>query len=148
MKLKKELYQQYVKEHAKPSPIFKNCIFAFLIGGSICIFAELLCYLYSFIPAIPSSFIPTLASITLIFISVLLTGLSLYDKIAKIAGAGTLVPITGFANAVASPAIDSRAEGYILGVGAKIFTVSGPVILYGTLAGTIYGIIYWITTLF
>ena len=148
MKLKKELYQQYVKEHAKPSPIFKNCIFAFLIGGSICILAELLCYLYSFIPAIPSSFIPTLASITLIFISVLLTGLSLYDKIAKIAGAGTLVPITGFANAVASPAIDSRAEGYILGVGAKIFTVSGPVILYGTLAGTIYGIIYWITTLF
>ncbi len=148
MKLKKELYQQYVKEHAKPSPTFKNCIFAFLIGGSICIFAELLCYLYSFIPAIPSSFIPTLASITLIFISVLLTGLSLYDKIAKIAGAGTLVPITGFANAVASPAIDSRAEGYILGVGAKIFTVSGPVILYGTLAGTIYGIIYWITTLF
>ena len=148
MKLEKENYKKYVKEHAKPSPVLKNCIFAFLIGGSICLLGELLCYLYSFIPAIPSSFIPTLASITLIFISVLLTGLSLFDKIAKIAGAGTLVPITGFANAVASPAIDSRAEGYILGVGAKIFTVSGPVILYGTLAGTVYGIVYWISTLF
>ena len=148
MKLEKENYKKYVKEHAKPSPVLKNCIFAFLIGGSICLLGELLCYLYSFIPAIPSSFIPTLASITLIFISVLLTGLSLYDKIAKVAGAGTLVPITGFANAVASPAIDSRAEGYILGVGAKIFTVSGPVILYGTLAGTVYGIVYWISTLF
>jgi stage V sporulation protein AC len=148
MKLEKENYKKYVKEHAKPSPVLKNCIFAFLIGGAICLLGELLCYLYSFIPAIPSSFIPTLASITLIFISVLLTGLSLYDKIAKVAGAGTLVPITGFANAVASPANDSRAEGYILGVGAKIFTVSGPVILYGTLAGTVYGIVYWISTLF
>jgi stage V sporulation protein AC len=74
--------------------------------------------------------------------------LGIYDKIAKVAGAGTLVPITGFANAVASPAIDARAEGYILGVGAKIFTVSGPVILYGTVAGAIYGIIYWIISLF
>ena len=148
MNLKKESYKQYVEAHAKPSPILKNCIFAFLIGGSICAFAEALCLIYSFIPAIPSSFIPTLASITLIFISVLLTGLSVYDKIAKIAGAGTLVPITGFANAVGSPAIDSRAEGFILGVGAKIFTVSGPVILYGTLAGTLYGIIYWIFSLF
>jgi stage V sporulation protein AC len=148
MKLEKENYKKYVKEHAKPSPVLKNCIFAFLIGGAICLLGEVLCYLYSFIPAIPSSFIPTLASITLIFISVLLTGLSLYDKIAKVAGAGTLVPITGFANAVVSPAIDSRAEGLVLGVGAKIFAVAGPVLLYGTLAGAIYGVIYWITKLF
>ena len=91
---------------------------------------------------------PTLTSISLIFISVLLTGLGVYDKIAKYAGAGTLLPITGFANAVASPAIDAKAEGYVLGVGAKIFTVCGPVILYGTLAGSIYGVIYWVSGLF
>ena len=87
-------------------------------------------------------------SITLIGISAVLTGFGVYDKIAKFGGGGTLVPITGFANAVASPAIDSRAEGYVLGVGAKIFTVSGPVILYGTLTGAIYGLIYWIITAF
>ena len=104
--------------------------------------------LYYSITTIPSSTVPTLVSISLIFISVLLTGIGVYDKIAKIAGAGTLVPITGFANAVAAPAIDARSEGYVLGVGTKIFTVSGPVILYGTLAGAIYGVIYWIYLLF
>lgn len=148
MNMNKAQYKKYVSAHAKRSPIVKNCIFAFLIGGSICLFGEALSMLYSALPFIPSSQASTLVSITLIFISVLLTGFGLYDKIAKIAGAGTLLPITGFANAVASPAIDARAEGYILGVGAKIFTVSGPVILYGTLAGFIYGIIYWIILLF
>lgn len=148
MNMDKKQYKKYAAAHAKPSPIIKNCIFAFLIGGSICLFGELLYMLYSFMPFIPSSQASTLVSVTLIFISVLLTGLGVYDKIAKHAGAGTLLPITGFANAVASPAIDSRAEGYILGVGAKIFTVSGPVILYGTLAGAIYGVIYWIISLF
>lgn len=148
MNMNKEQYKKYASAHAKRSPIFKNCIFAFIIGGSICLLGEVLTMLYKSLSFIPSSQAPTLTSITLIMLSVLLTGLGVYDKIAKIAGAGTLLPITGFANAVASPAIDSRAEGYILGVGAKIFTVSGPVILYGTLAGAIYGIIYWITSLF
>ena len=148
MNMDKNQYKKYADAHAKRSPILKDCILAFLVGGSICLFAELLCMLYRSITFIPSSQAPTLASISLIFISVLLTGLGIYDNIAKYAGAGTLVPITGFANSVASPAIDSRAEGYILGVGAKIFTVSGPVILYGTVAGAIYGVIYWITTLF
>lgn len=86
-------------------------------------------------------------SVTLILVSVLLTALGVFDKIAKFAGAGTLVPITGFANAVASSAMDSRTEGMILGVGAKMFAVSGPVIVYGTLAGAAYGLIYWVTTL-
>lgn len=148
MNMDKQQYKKYADAHAKPSPILKNCVFAFLIGGSICAFAELLRFIYSTLAFIPSSHAPTLTSITLIFISVALTGFGIYDKIAKKAGAGTLVPITGFANAVASSAIDARAEGYILGVGAKIFTVSGPVILYGTLSGFIYGVIYWITTLF
>lgn len=148
MNMDKKQYKKYADAHAKPSPIIKNCLFAFLTGGTICAFAELLRFLYSLISFIPSSQVPTLTSITLIFISVALTGLGIYDKLAKKAGAGTLVPITGFANAVASSAIDARSEGYILGVGAKIFTVSGPVILYGTLAGFIYGVIYWLTTLF
>lgn len=148
MNMDKKQYKKYASAHAKRSPIIKNCFFAFLIGGSICLLGELLCMLYRSLPIIPSSQAPTLTSITLIFISVLLTGLGVYDKIAKLAGAGTLLPITGFANAVASPSIDARSEGYILGVGAKIFVVSGPVILYGTLAGTIYGVIYWVISTF
>ena len=139
MNMNKEQYKKYVSAHAKRSPLLKNCCFAFIIGGFICLLGELLTLLYR------SLFF---TSITLIFLSVLLTGLGVYDKIAKVAGAGTLLPITGFANAVASPAIDSRSEGYVLGVGAKIFTVCGPVILYGTLAGTIYGVIYCIISLF
>ena len=89
-----------------------------------------------------------MASITLIFISVALTGLGVFDNIAKHAGAGTLVPITGFANAVSSQAIDSKSEGYVLGVGAKIFSIAGPVIVYAVLSGTIYGVIYYVFTLF
>lgn len=147
MNMDKNQYKKYADAHAKPSPLLKNCLLAFLVGGSICAFAELLSLFYSLSPFIPSSHVSTLTSITLIFISVVFTGIGVYDKLARIAGAGTLVPITGFANAVASPAIDAKAEGFILGVGAKIFTVSGPVILYGTLAGFIYGVIYWISTL-
>ena len=89
----------------------------------------------------------TLVSVTLIFVTAVLTGIGVFDNIAKVAGAGTLVPITGFANAVVSPAIDTKSEGYILGVGAKIFTIAGPVILYGTLSGAIYGVIYYICML-
>lgn len=148
MNMNKEQYKKYVSAHAKRSPLLKNCCFAFIIGGFICLLGELLTILYRSLSFIPSSQAPTLTSITLIFLSVLLTGLGVYDKIAKVAGAGTLLPITGFANAVASPAIDSRSEGYVLGVGAKIFTVCGPVILYGTLAGAIYGVIYCIISLF
>lgn len=148
MNMDKNQYKKYASAHAKRSPLLKNCFFAFLIGGFICLLGELLSMLYRSLPLIPSSQAPTLTSITLIFISVLLTGFGVYDKIAKLAGAGTLLPITGFANAVASPAIDARSEGYILGVGAKIFVVSGPVILYGTLAGAIYGVIYWAISFF
>ena len=148
MRMNKNQYKKYVEAHQKKSPLFKNCVWAFFIGGSICLLGEALCTLYKYIPFVPSSQAQTLSSITLIFLSVLLTGIGVYDNIAKRAGAGTLLPITGFANAVASPAIDSRSEGYVLGVGAKIFTVCGPVILFGTLAGAIYGVIYWISTLF
>ena len=97
---------------------------------------------------LPKESVKILVPVSLIFIAILLTGLGIFDKIAKLAGAGTLVPITGFANAVASPAIDTKAEGFILGVGAKMFTIAGPVIVYGTAASVVYGIVYWVTTLF
>ncbi|MBQ4066837.1 MAG: SpoVA/SpoVAEb family sporulation membrane protein [Clostridia bacterium] len=146
MKIYGKKYREYADQRAERSPILKNCIKAFLFGGSICCIAQGLKSLYTgFMPEEDSA---ALTSVTLIFAAALLTGLGVFDKIAKHAGAGTLVPITGFSNAVASCAIDSKGEGFILGVGAKIFTVAGPVILYGITAGAVYGVIYWITTLF
>ena len=147
MNMDKKQYKKYSIAHAPKSPLLKDCVCAFLSGGTICAIAQAFTSLYLLIPEITKENASILTSITLIFIAVLLTGLGVFDKIAKFAGAGTLVPITGFANAVASPAIDSRSEGYVLGVGAKIFTVCGPVILYGTLAGIVYGIIYYILSL-
>lgn len=143
MNLGKEDYKKYAKAHAPKSPILKNCVKAFLFGGVICAmsqgFRELYMYIWDFAEADASA----LASVTLAAIAILLTAFGVFDRIAKHAGAGTLVPITGFANAVASPAIDSKAEGFVLGVGAKIFTVAGPVLLYGTVAGMVYGFIYY-----
>ena len=139
----KKTYKKYVRARAPASPIAKNCIWAFLVGGSICCAAEGLKALYTSLLSLPEDDVGALVSITLVFVAVLLTGLGLFDDIAKRAGAGTLVPITGFANAVASPAIDSRSEGLVTGVGAKIFTVAGPVLLYGTFTGAVYGVIYW-----
>ncbi len=144
----KQTYKRFADAHAPHSPMLKNCINAFCIGGLICVLGQVLRNIYGELCLMPSEDAATLTSISLIFLAVLLTGFGVFDKIAKVAGAGTLVPITGFANAVVSPAIDSHAEGLILGVGAKIFTVAGPVLLYGTLAGSIYGVIYWVTTLF
>lgn len=144
--LKKQEYIEYVEKRAKRSPILKNCFFAFAVGGTICIIGQLLIDLYTYL-GINKEDSGTLTSITLIFTSCLLTGLGIFDNIAKVAGAGTLVPITGFANAVSSQAIDTKSEGYVLGVGAKIFTIAGPVIVYAVLSGTLYGVIYYICTL-
>lgn len=146
MNIDKERYKKYAAAHAPRSPIIKNCSLAFLIGGGICVIGEFLINAYSHFMSMENSDASSLASITLIFIAVTLTAIGVFDKIAKLAGAGTLVPITGFANSVASPAIDSHSEGLVLGVGAKIFTVAGPVLLYGTLAGAVYGVIYFIAT--
>ena len=114
----------------------------------ICLLAQVLRTVYNQLAHLNAEDSATLTSVTLIFIAVLLSGIGIFDRIAKVAGAGTLVPITGFANSVVSPAIDSHSEGLVLGVGAKIFTVAGPVLLYGTLAGSIYGVIYWIVCQF
>ncbi len=136
-----------VEKQTKNSPIVKDCIKAFLIGGAICTIGQALTELYMALD-LEKKQAQTLTSVTLVFIGVLLTALHLYEKIAKHGGAGTLVPITGFANAVSSPAIEFKSEGFILGVGAKMFTIAGPVIVYGTVASVIYGVIYYISTLF
>ena len=148
MQMNKETYKRYVDARAPKSPILKNCLWAFLVGGLICCMGQGLILLYTEVCGLPKEDAGTLEAVTLVALSAILTGLGLFDRIAKRAGAGTLVPITGFANAVVSPAIDSHAEGLVLGTGTKIFTVAGPVLLYGTLAGSIWGVVYWIGTLF
>ena len=139
-------YGKLVNEQVPASPIWKDCLGAFVIGGLICTLGQWLLNLYG--NWLDETNAGTAASMTLVALSALLTGLSLYDNIAKFAGAGTLVPITGFANSIAAPAVEFKTEGFVLGVGAKMFTIAGPVIVYGTAAGVIYGLIYWITTLF
>ena len=147
MNVKKQEYQKLVSQKAPKSPILKDCLWAFFVGGFICALGQFLLEGYK-MSELESESAKTLVSVTLIFLSALLTAIGVFDKIAKRAGAGTLVPITGFANAVVSPAIEYRAEGFILGVGAKMFTIAGPVIVYGVTASVVYGLIYWITTLF
>ena len=142
-----EQYKKYAAKRAKKSPLAPDCLRAFLVGGSICTGAEALHTLYGNM-GMSEENSAALVSVTLIFLTALLTGLGIFDRIAKYAGAGTLVPITGFANAVTAPAIDTKGEGFIMGVGTKIFSIAGPVILYGTAAGALYGVIYWISITF
>ena len=139
-------YGKLVKDMSPKSPLWKDCLWAFLVGGLICTIGQLIMNGYLAL-GMEKEEAGTAMSMTLVALSALLTGLSLYDNIAKHAGAGTLVPITGFANAVSSAAIEFKTEGFILGVGAKIFTIAGPVIVYGVAASVVYGLIYWITTL-
>lgn len=140
-------YGKMVERLSPKSPIWKDCIVAFVIGGLICTLGQVFMNLYAGL-GLDKTDSGTAACMSLIFLSALLTGFSLYDNIARFAGAGTLVPITGFANAISAPAVEFKTEGFILGVGAKMFTIAGPVILYGISAGVVYGFIYWITTLF
>ncbi len=148
MNIDPKTYQRLADAHAPHSPILKNCLLAFLSGGAICTLAQGLRDIYLKLCHLSAEDAGALTSVSMIAIAVILTALGLFDRIAKVAGAGTLVPITGFANAVASPAIDSRAEGLILGVGAKVFSVAGPVLLYGTLAGGIWGVVYYLFSTF
>ena len=140
-------YGKLIQDMAPRSPIKKDCFNAFWIGGLICCIGQLLLNGYTAL-GLDKTDAGTATSMTLVAMSALLTGLSLYDDIAKHAGAGTLVPITGFANAISASAVEFKTEGFILGVGAKMFTIAGPVIVYGVSASVVYGLIYWITTLF
>ena len=139
-------YSQLVDEMSPKSPMWRDCLNAFWIGGLICVLGHLLQNGYLAL-GLEKTDPSTVVSMTLVTLSALLTGLSLYDDIAKHAGAGTLVPITGFANSIAAPAIEFRTEGMVLGVGAKMFTIAGPVIVYGVSASVVYGLIYWIYTI-
>lgn len=147
MNITNKEYKRMVKKASKKSPKTKDCIWAFSMGGAICTLGQILLEIFKSL-GMDEKIQKALVPVTLIFIAVLLTGLKLFPKIAKHAGAGTLVPITGFANAVASPAIEFKNEGFVLGVGANMFKIAGPVIVYGTVASVVYGIIYWMTTLF
>ncbi len=148
MNMDKDTYRRFADAHAPRSPLIKDCLHAFLVGGLICTIAQALTMLYRDVIGMSAEDAGLLTSVSLVFVAAFLTGLGVFSKIAKFAGAGTLVPITGFANSVVSPAIDSKAEGWVLGVGAKIFTVAGPVLLYGTLAGALWGMIYFVISLF
>lgn len=139
----KNKYSEMVKKASPPSPKVKDFIWAYAVGGAVCVLGQLLNELYKTCGFSEKS-VKMAVPVTIIFVAALLTGFGVFDKIAKRAGAGTLVPITGFANAVVSPAIEFKSEGWILGVGAKIFTIAGPVIMYGTVASVLYGVIYWI----
>ena len=139
--------QRLINKYSPKSPIVKNSVLAFIFGGIICVIGELLLYLFLYLGFDEKTSL-TLVTLSLIFLAALLTSLGVFDKIAKHAGAGTLVPVTGFSNSVVAEAIDAKSEGLILGVGSQIFTVAGPVIVYGLLSGVIYGVIYYIYLLF
>lgn len=143
MNMTNEEYNTYVSTKAPKSKLWLNCIKAFLIGGGICTAAQGFFELYTYLGMSRDTAAPV-TTVTMIFIGALLTGLNIYPKIARHGGAGTLVPVTGFANAVTAPALEAKTEGYITGTGAKIFTIAGPVILYGTVASVICGTLYYL----
>lgn len=143
----KQKYSEMTKKASPPSPKIKDFIWAFCVGGAICVIGQLFNELYTKME-LSEKAVKMAVPISIIFLAALITGIGWFDKIAKHAGAGTLVPITGFANAVVSPAIEFKNEGWILGVGAKIFTIAGPVIMYGTIASVIYGLIYYVVQMF
>ena len=147
MNISNEEYSELAKRVSPPSSMTKTIPMAFLIGGGICVLGEALLNMYGAL-GFSQDNSAALTSMTLIFLSALFTGLKLYDRLAQHAGAGTLVPITGFANSVVSPALDFKTEGFVLGLGAKMFTIAGPVLVYGISASIIYGIIYYIVKLF
>ena len=145
--MKEREYGKLVQSMSPKSPMGRDCLNAFWIGGLICVVGQAFVNWYTAM-GLGKTNAGTAASMSLVVLSALLTGLSFYDDIAKVAGAGTLVPITGFANAISAPAVEFKTEGFVLGVGAKMFTIAGPVIVYGVSASVLYGVIYWITTLF
>jgi len=140
MEMSKKDYKQYVDDRSPKSPIWKNCLLAFLFGGAICTIGQAVMDGF-YALGLDKTDAGTATSVCLVFLSVLLTGLNLYNKLGRYGGAGTLVPITGFANAVASPAIDFKSEGLVTGMAAKMFTVAGPVIVFGVAASAVYGVV-------
>ncbi len=143
----KEKYASYAEARARRSPVFKNLLAAFFVGGSICLLGQALATLYLHL-GLSEKEAALAVTVSLIFLSALLTFFGVFDRIARFAGAGTLLPVTGFANAVVSPAMDNRSEGFVMGVGAKMFIVAGPVIVFGVAAGVVLGVISFVVELF
>jgi len=143
MKMTNQEYKDFAEKRAPRSPQKQNLLRAFLIGGTICLLGQLIINLYTSF-GLDKESAGTAGSITLVFIGALLTGLGVYDDLARLGGAGTLVPITGFANSVAAPALEFKTEGFITGTAVKMFSIAGPVIVYGIAASVVYGFIYWI----
>ena len=147
--IERKLYQEYVKNTAPKSPMMRSIIAAFFVGGLICVIGEGIKDIIKLIDSsIPKEDVGSWVSISMIFLGSFLTAIGVYDKIGHYAGAGSIVPITGFANAVAATAVEFKTEGFVLGVGANMFKIAGPVIVYGTVASVIYGVVYWVMTLF
>ena len=146
--MNKETYTRYVTAHAPHSPTGKNCLFTFFVGGGICTLAQGLREVYEKLCRLSQEDAASWTSLILVLGSVVLTGFNLYSRLAQWGGAGALVPITGFANSVAAPAIEYQKDGQVFGIGCKIFTIAGPVILYGIFTSWALGVIYWITTMF
>ena len=146
MNISRQEYGKLVQKLSPDSPLWKDTLNAFWTGGLICTVGQLILNGYIAL-GLEKSDAGTAASMTMVAIGAFLTGLGIYCRFAKLAGGGTLVPITGFANSVVAPALEYKAEGFILGVGAKMFTIAGPVIVYGVSASVVYGLIYWITTI-
>ena len=146
MKINKGNFDEYVDQKTKNSPLLANCTKAFFFGGLICTVGEVIRQGLIYF-GVPTEDGKIWLPIIMIFLGAALTGCGIYDKLARHGGAGTSIPITGFSNAITSAAMEFKQEGFILGVGAKMFTIAGPVIVYGTVASVIYGIIYWITTI-
>jgi len=140
--MKKEEYVEYVKKNTPKHSLWKNCLGAFLIGGTICLIGE---FIGSFFKkyGLDEKMVGTLTSIVLIFLGSSLTAIGVYDKIAKVGGGGTLIPITGFANAIVSPAMEYKNEGHIMGIGAKMFTIAGPAIVFGVISSVVAGLIVY-----
>ena len=146
-KITREEYAAMTEKASPGSHVSKDCLYAFVFGGALCTLGQVLVNLYQAV-GLDLQGARAAVSISLIGLSALLTALRVYDNIARYAGAGTLVPITGFANAVVSPAMEFKAEGYVMGIGAKMFTIAGPVLVYGIIASILYGIILYIAGLF
>lgn len=147
MKMTSKEYSKMASMRAKKSPSLKNCVWAFLVGGGLCAAAQVVILLAG-AGGMDDKNARLFGSFLLIGFSVLLTALNVFDNVAKHAGAGTIVPITGFANSMASPAQEFKSEGFVLGTGAKMFSIAGPVLVYGIVSSVVYGIVYWVTTLF
>ncbi|MBR5614724.1 MAG: stage V sporulation protein AC [Clostridia bacterium] len=144
MKYSKQEYLDYVDKKSPDSPIWKNVLIAFLVGGAICTIGQGFSEFYKNVVGLSEENVKTAVPITMVFLGALFTGLDLYNKLAKHAGAGTLVPITGFANAIVSPAMEFKREGWVLGLAAKMFTIAGPVLVYGINSSIIVGLIYYL----